>query len=216
MTSALFTIPLLIFMGWGLAPVCLDAFALQPPLVGMPAFMRYGDGGGVNQVGRARREQIRRRAAAMFAKGMPAPQVAGVLEVSTKAAYAWRRAWAAGGVRALASKGPPGPQPTLSQEQVDRLERGLEQGPVAAGYRDQRWTLARVAALITTMFGYRLSLQTVAVLLHRMGWSPQQPVHRAVERDEAAITGWRRRRWPAVKGSRAGWARGSASPTSPV
>jgi transposase len=180
----------------------------------MPAFMRYGDGGGVNQAGRARREQIRHRAAAMFAEGIPAPEVAAALEVSTKAAYGWRRDWAAGGVRGLASKGPPGPQPTLSQAQVDQLERRLERG--AAGYRDQRWTLARVAALITAMFGCRLSLQTVSVLLHRMGWSPQQPVYRAVERDEQAIAGWRRRRWPAVKGSRAGWARRSASPTSPA
>jgi putative transposase len=85
----------------------------------MPVFMRYGDGGGVNQAGRARREQIRHRAAAMFAEGIPAPEVAAVLEVSTKAAYGWRRAWVAGGAQALASKGSPGPQPTLSQVQVD-------------------------------------------------------------------------------------------------
>jgi putative transposase len=182
----------------------------------MPAFMRYGDGGGVNQAGRARREQIRHRAAAMFAEGVPAPEVAAVLEVSPKAAYGWRRAWVVGGMRALASKGSSGPQPTLSQAQVDQLERRLERGAAAAGYTDQRWKLARVAELIAAMFGYRLSLQTVSVLLHRMGWSPQQPVHRAVERDERAIAGWRRWRWPAVKGSRAGWARRSASLTSPV
>jgi putative transposase len=65
--------------------------------------------------------------------------------------------------------------------------------------------LARVAALIAAMFGYRLSLQTVSVLLRRMGWSPQQPVHRAVERDERAIAGWRRWRWPAVKDIPGAW-----------
>src|SRR3981189_3469997 len=59
--------------GSGFGTSLLDAFALQPPRLGMPAFMRYGDGGGVNQAGRARREQIRDRAAAMFAEGMPAP-----------------------------------------------------------------------------------------------------------------------------------------------
>ncbi|MEV0133055.1 winged helix-turn-helix domain-containing protein [Dactylosporangium sp. NPDC050688] len=170
----------------------------------------------MNQAGRTRREQIRQQAAAMFAEGTPAPEVAAALEVSTKAAYTWRRIWAAGGIQALASKGPPGPDPSLSDAQVERLERRLEQGAAAAGYRDQRWTLTRVAALTATMFGHRLSLQTVSVLLHRMGYSPQQPVHRAVERDERAIAGWRRWRWPAVKGSRAGWARGSASPTSPA
>jgi transposase len=178
--------------------------------------MRYGDGGGVNQAGRARREQIRHQAAAMFAEGTPAPEVAAVLEVSTKAAYGWRRAWLAGGVQALASKGPPGPDGSLSGEQVKQLERRLEQGAAEAGYQDQRWTLTRVAALIAAMFGRRLSLQTVSVLLHRMGYRPQQPAHRAAERDEQAIAGWRRWQWPAVKGSRAGWARGSASPTSPV
>jgi transposase len=152
----------------------------------------------------------------MFAEGMAAPGVAAVLEVSTKAAYAWRRAWVAGGVGALASKGRPGPARRLSEEQVRRLEQRLDEGPVAAGYADQRWTLARVAALITGMFRCRLSLQNTAVLLRRMGWSPQVPALRAAERDEAAIAGWRKRTWPAVKGSRAGWARGSVSPTSPA
>lgn len=153
----------------------------------------------------------------MFAAGMSAPRVAAVLEVSTKAAYQWRRVWKAGGVQALASKGAPGPARKLTDAQVRRLRRKLEEGPAAAGYgEDQRWTLARVAKLIGTLFHVRLSLQNTSVLLHRIGWSPQQPAHRAAERDEPAIEHWRRHQWPAVKGSRAGWARGSASPTSPA
>jgi transposase len=76
--------------------------------------MRYGDGGGVGPQGRARREQIRRQAARMFGDGMSGAQVAAALEISTKSAYAWRRAWTAGGDRALASKGAPGPDPVLS------------------------------------------------------------------------------------------------------
>jgi transposase len=179
--------------------------------------VRYGDGGGVNGKGRVRREQIRLRAAGMFAEGVSAAEVAAALEVSTKSVYQWRRLWAAGGVDALASKGPPGPDRALTPAQVQRLLAALEAGPAAAGYtEDQRWTLARIAALIRTLFHRKLSLQAVSVLLHREGWSPQQPVHRAAERDEQAITHWRRHQWPAVKGSRAGWARGSASPTSPA
>src|SRR5690349_11138357 len=102
--------------------------------------MRYGDGGGLNQVGRARREQVRRRAAQMFADGAPPSQVAAVLEVSVKSARLWRRAWTAGGVEALASKGPPGPDRVLSDAQLARLRARLELGPAAAGYgEDQRW-----------------------------------------------------------------------------
>jgi transposase len=35
----------------------------------------------------------------------------------------------------------------------------------------------------------------MSFLLHRMGYSPQVPVHRAVERDEAAVAEWRAVTW---------------------
>lgn len=150
----------------------------------------------------------------MFAAGVAAVEVAARLEVSTKSAYAWRRAWLAGGAQALVSKGSGGTPSRLSEQQVARLQERLEAGPAASGYiEDQRWTLARVVKLIATMFHVRYSLKGASLLLRRMGWTPQMPSHRAVERDEAAIASWRRHQWPAVKGSRAGWVRGSASPT---
>jgi transposase len=153
----------------------------------------------------------------MFADGMSAVQVATVLEVSTKSAYAWRRAWVAGGEQALVSKGAPGPDRRLSDAQVQRLVTVLQEGPAAAGWvQDQRWTLARVCTLIGRMFHVTVSITTAWQVLHRAGFTPQQPIARAAERDEQAIEHWRRYQWPAVKGSRAGWARGSASPTNPA
>jgi transposase len=153
----------------------------------------------------------------MFADGMSVVQVAAALEVSTKSAYAWRRAWAAGGEQALASKGTPGPRRRLSDAQVQRLIEALQAGPAAAGWvEDQRWTLARVCAMIGRMFHTTVAVSTAWELLHRAGFTAQQPIARAVERDEQAITHWRRHQWPAVKESRAGWARGSASPTNPA
>jgi putative transposase len=153
----------------------------------------------------------------MFADGMSAVQVAAELEVSTKSAYAWRRVWVAGGEQALESKGAPGPDPRLSDAQVQRLLAVLLQGPAAVGWvEDQRWTLARVCTLIGRMFHVRVSITTAWQVLHRSGFTPQQPIARAAERDEQAIEHWRRHQWPAVKGARAGWARGSASPTSPA
>ena len=157
---------------------------------------------------------MRREAGDLFAAGVSAIEVAARLEVSTKSAYAWRRTWAAGGPGALQSKGTSGASSKLSDEQVGRLQERLEAGPAAAGYvEDQRWTLPRVVKLIATMCHVRYSIKGASLLLHRMGWTPQMPSHRAVERDEAAIVAWRQHQWPAVKGSRAGWARGSASPT---
>jgi Winged helix-turn helix len=36
-------------------------------------------------------------------------------------------------------------------------------------------------------------------LLHRMGFSPQVPAHRAAERDEAKVAEWREQTWPKVR-----------------
>jgi putative transposase len=161
-----------------------------------------------------KREQVRRQAAGLFAAGATPIEVAAQLEISAKSARAWRRAWVAGGEDALASKGPSGPASKLSVRQLGELEQLLEAGPAAAGFtEDPRWTLARVAQVIATRFRIRYSLKGVSLVLRRLGWSPQLPIHRAAERDEQQIARWRRRQWPAVKGSRAGWARGSASPT---
>ena len=164
-----------------------------------------------------RREQVRQRAALLFGQGRSAVEVAGLLEVSTKSAYQWRRAWIAGGVEALASRGPCGPEPKLSNDQLARLKARLELGPAAAGYgEDQRWTLARIVALIATMFHVRVGITTAWEAMRRLGYTPQLPIHRAIERDEPAIAHWRRYQWPAVKESPPGEPPGSCLPTSAV
>jgi len=87
----------------------------------------------VTSAGRAKREQVRRQAATLFASGMSPVEVAARLEISTKSARVWRRAWVAGGEAALASKGPSGPPSRLSPQQLRQLEQLLQAGPAAAG-----------------------------------------------------------------------------------
>lgn len=162
--------------------------------------MRYPDGGGLSERGRAKREVVRLQAAEWFAQGMPVREIAGRLRVSTNAVYVWRRRWRAGGPAALASKGPGGSSCRLDEQRQVRLAQALEQGPGAHGFgADQRWTLARVADLIARLFHIRYTLRGVSYLLHRMGFSPQVPAHRAIERDEGAIVTWRKETWPAGK-----------------
>jgi putative transposase len=162
--------------------------------------MRYADGGGLSEQGRAKREAVRLQAARWFAQDMPVAEIARRLRVSTNAVYTWRRRWRAEGEAGLASKGPGGSSCRLDQPRLDRLVQALERGPAAHGFgEDQRWTLARVADLIARMFHTRYTLRGVSYLLHRMGFSPQVPAHRAIERDEAAVATWRREAWPAGK-----------------
>jgi len=144
---------------------------------------------------------VRLQAARMFEHDASPVQVAHDLRVSTKSAYQWRRRWRAGGTAALASKGPGGAVCRLSGRQVEKLRAALEGGPAAWGWdQDQRWTLARVAVLIARLFHVRYTLRGVSYLLHRLGYAPQVPVHRAVERDEAKIAAWRAVTWSKVRG----------------
>jgi putative transposase len=115
--------------------------------------------------------------------------------------YQWRRAWRAGGQESLASKGPGGSPCRLGEAELEQLRAALEAGPAAHGWdQDQRWTLARAASLAARLFGVSYTLRGMSFLLHRLGYSPQVPVHRAVERDEAAIAEWRAVTWAKARG----------------
>jgi transposase len=163
--------------------------------------MRYPDGGGLPAAGRARREKVRLLAAEWFSEGVTPPEVARRLRVSSNSAYARRRRWRAGGVAALASKGPGGAVCRLSGAQLERLRAALEAGPALWGWdEDQRWTLGRVTTLIGRLFHVRYTLRGTSYLLHRLGFTPQVPVHRAAERDEGAIAAWRAVTWAKVRG----------------
>jgi putative transposase len=176
--------------------------------------MRYADGGGLTAAERARRERVRLAAAEMIEAGVGDAEVARRLRVSRMSANRWRRALAAGGRDALASKGAGGAKCKLTDAQVAELEAVLDTGPAACGHEDQRWTLARVADLVWQRFGVAYTLAGVDVLLHRIGWSVQVPARRAAERDEAAIAAWRQETWPVIKGPSRSRAPGWSSRTS--
>src|SRR4051794_28564596 len=141
--------------------------------------MRYPDGGGLSPTVRVRRETVRLQAARLFAEDVAPVEVAARLRVSPKSAYQWRRRWRAGGEQVLASSGPGGARCRLGDVQLDRLRTELERGPAEHGWVDQRWTLARIATVIARLFHLRYTPRGTAYLLHRMGWSPQVPRHRA-------------------------------------
>ena len=146
--------------------------------------MRYPDGGGLDAAERARRERVRLAAAEMIEAGAGDQEVAKRFRVSRMSVNRWRRALAAGGREALASKGAGGAKCKLTAAQVAELEEVLDAGPAAAGYLDQCWTLARVADQAWRRFGVEYTLAGMDVLLHRIGWSVQVPARRAAERDE--------------------------------
>jgi len=178
--------------------------------------MRYADGGGLTAAERARRERIRLEAAELIEAGATDVEVAKRFRVSRMSANRWRRALAAGGKEALATKGAGGAKCKLTEAQLAELEAALDAGPAAWGWdEDQCWTLARISDLVRRRFRADYTLAGMDVLLHRIGWSVQVPARRAAERDEAAVTRWKEETWPVIKGKPNGRAPGWSSRTSP-
>jgi transposase len=178
--------------------------------------MRYPDSGGLTAAERARREQVRLEAAELIETGASDQEVARRFRVSRMSANRWRRALAAGGRQALASKGAGGAKCRLTPVQLRELETALDAGPAVWGWdEDQCWTLARIADLVWRQFRVEYTLAGVDLLLHRIGWSVQVPARRAAERDEAAVAAWKQETWPVIKGRSRRRARGWSSRTSP-
>ncbi|WP_406210566.1 winged helix-turn-helix domain-containing protein [Kitasatospora sp. NBC_01560] len=176
--------------------------------------MRYAQGGGLTDAERAARERIRLQAVVRFEGGEKNREIAALLRVSERSVERWRRQWRERGQDGVQSKGSPG-RPRLSDAQIDRLERELERGPLAHGWEDQRWTLARVRTLIGWMFHVSYTVEGTWRLLKRHGWSWQQPARRAIERDDAAVELWRKEVWLQVKAPRPLGEPGWSSRTKP-
>ncbi|MEU3862558.1 winged helix-turn-helix domain-containing protein [Streptomyces sp. NPDC028722] len=176
--------------------------------------MRYAQGGGLTDERRAFREKLRLEAAERFVQGDGNAVIAHELRVSVRSVQRWRKARSQGGPGPLASTGPAS-SPLLSDELFTVLEQELAKGPVAHGWPDQTWTLSRIKTLTGRRFHKSYTVQGVAALLKRHGWSCQVPDRRALERDEAAA-GWVKETWPQVEGPWRRSAPGSSSRTRPA
>ena len=100
---------------------------------------------------------------------------------------------------ALRSQRRPGRPPLLTADQRHQLVALLTCGAEAFGFRGAVWTRRRVARLIQDQFAIRYTPRHVGRILDQLGWSPQQPIPRASQRDAAAIATWYTKRWPAIK-----------------
>jgi transposase len=141
-------------------------------------------------------EAVRMQAGALFAAGHSQAQVARQLGVARQNVSRWHARWRAGGLNALRSAGPTGPDPRLSDAQRAAIDQVLRAGARAQGFDTDHWTLARIRAVIERLTGIAYHPGHVWKLLRRMGWRLQRPARRAVERDELAIARWVAEDWP--------------------
>jgi transposase len=142
-------------------------------------------------------EGVRMQAGALFAAGHSQAEVARKLGVARQNVSRWHALWRTGGLQALASRGPTGYAPRLSEQQLHRIDQALRQGARAHGFDNDHWTLDRVAAVIQRLTGVSYHRGHIWKLLrHRLHYRLLRPARRAVERDERAIARWVAEDWP--------------------
>lgn len=149
----------------------------------------------------AAQEDLRRRVVAAVRGGMGITEAARTFQVTRQSIHNWLKAEKEGGASALRARkrGPKAGARALAPYQSASLVRSI-----TAGCPDQLqlpfvlWTRGAVAALARKRFGVDLSLTTVGRYLRGWGLTPQKPVRRAYERDEAAVKRWLEEEYPAI------------------
>jgi len=162
---------------------------------------------------RQKLERRRLQAARLLQKGVHEAEVARRVGVHRQSVNRWAKQLAQGGEAALKRAPRAGRRAQLSAADRQRIVQGLERGPQALGYRTSLWTAWRVADLIERECGVQYSTVHAWRVLRGLGWTPQRPARRALERNEPAIRRWKRERWPELKKTPKSEAKPSSSST---
>lgn len=140
---------------------------------------------------------VRVRGLALLEKGKKPREVAEILNVTPRSVYRWRRE--AREPKKKKATRPPGRPRKLSEKQVKRLEKALDQGAYAFGYVGNYWTLDRISQVIWQLFEVRYHPSAVWHVMRRMGWSSQRPQRQALQRNDEAIKQWKTEELPRIK-----------------
>jgi transposase len=160
---------------------------------------RHGD---ARTLAPAAQAHVRRLAIKAVRAGLRQTAAAKTYGVSLRAVNKWVALDKVGGLRALKPKRRgrrPGQGGRLHVAHAQRI-RSLIVGkmPDQLKLPFYLWTRAAVASLIAREYGIAVSLVTVGRYLRTWGLSPQKPVRRAYERNEAAIARWLKQEYPAI------------------
>ena len=140
---------------------------------------------------------VRNRGLALLEKGKKPEEVAEIFNVTPRCVYRWRQESKKPKRRkAVRSVGRPR---KLTEKQIKKLEKALDQGAYAFGYAGNYWTLDRIAQVIWQLFKVRYHPSGVWHIMDRMGWSSQRPQRRAFQRNEEAIEQWKKEVLPEIK-----------------
>jgi transposase len=145
------------------------------------------------------KERRRLHALKLKRNGWKQKDIATALDVSPVAVSQWLKKVDDEGEESLRARPHTGRPAELNFAQKQQIPDLLSHGAEAYGFRGAVWTCPRVRKVIEWEFGVIYHRSHVARLLKELKWTPQQPVERAMQRDEQEITRWRNEIWIETK-----------------
>jgi len=145
-------------------------------------------------------EALRIRAVDQVGEGAHPEDVAAALGLHRKTVYGWLAKYREGGIDALRARPVPGRPPKLSGQQLSRpYALIVGQDPRQMQFEFALWTREMVREVIRREFRVALSAVSVGRLLHKLGMSPQRPLHRAYQQNPEAVERWKNEEYPAIR-----------------
>ena len=140
---------------------------------------------------------VRNQGLALLDKGKKPKEVAEIFNVTPRCVYRWRQE-SKKPKRKKASRCIGRPR-KLTEKQIEKLEKALDQGAYAFGYAGDYWTLDRITQIIWQTFKVRYHPSGVWHILDRMGWSNQRSQRLPLHRNDEAIAVWKKEISPGIK-----------------
>ncbi len=128
--------------------------------------------------------------------------IAAALGVHKNTVYHWLKGWRVAGAGALKAKKRgrrPEAKRLLDAGQAATVQQlMIEHTPDQLDLPWALWGREAVRELAQARFGVRLALRTVSDYLRRWSFTPQRPIKRALERQDAAIRAWLAEHYPKI------------------
>ena len=139
------------------------------------------------------------QAGKLLLSGKKPAEVAQIVGVVRQTIYVWKQILDEGGLEALVGMPERGRPAQLDESQLARVRVAILRSPKEHGFSTELWTLKRVGMIIERLHGVRFGQTQVWRILGSLGFSPQKPEKRAIERNESSVQHWKRQTWPRLK-----------------
>ncbi len=145
-------------------------------------------------------EAIRIKAIEAVQNGGKQVHVASLFGVTRQALGKWVKSYRENGINAIRAKrqGRPKGGSLLPWQAAQTAKTVIDRTPDQLKFPFYLWTREAVVQLIEHRFNISLSVWTAGRYLKRWGFTPQKPIHRAIEKDPVKVKKWLEEDYPAI------------------